>query len=149
MRLAYLAVVYIPLFGQAPHPSPVIKAPGDKVTLDLSANSQPGRAPVALKWRLIFPVQLMEMDGDAEVGSAARDSGKSLQCTSHSPYSYDCTLSGGQKAITDGLIAIFHFRIRPKAEAGTATFRMDKVECTTADSKQLNLDDAETTIFIR
>ena len=146
VRLAWI-VGCMPLFGQTL--PPVIKAPGEKVTLDIKARSQPGKAPVALKWEVIFPAQWMEMEGDAEAGKAAIDSGKSLQCTARGQYAYTCILSGGQKPIADGPIASFHFRIRTTAESGTATFHIDKVQSTTVDSKELNLDDTEAVVTIR
>jgi len=130
--------------------SSVTKAPGEKVTLDISAYSQPARAPVALKWEVVFPAQLMEMDGDApEIGKAAMDSGKSLQCTARKPYSYVCILSGGQNPIADGPIAIYHFKIRTTAWAGTTTFRIENAESTTADSKKWTLSETEAIVIIR
>ncbi len=150
MRLAYLLVGCLPVLGQTPAISSVTKAPGDKVTLEISANSQPARAPVALKWEVVFPVQLMEMEGDApEVGSAAEDSGKSIQCTARRPYAYVCTLAGGQKPIADGLIAIYHFRIRATAKAITTNLRIEKVESTTLDSRTWPLNDTEAIVIIK
>ena len=130
--------------------SSVTKAPGEKVTLEISAYSEPARAPVALEWEVVFPAQLMEMDGGApEIGKAALDSGKSLQCTARKPYSYVCLLSGGQNPIADGRIAIYHFKIRTTAWAGTTTFRIENAESTTADSRKWTLNDIEATVIIR
>src|SRR3974390_782139 len=112
MRLAPLLFACLSLAGQTSTGSSVTKAPGEKVTLQIFANSQPARAPVALKWEVMFPAQLMDMEGDADIGSAVMDSGKSLKCMLQKPYSYVCVLSGGRNPIADGQIAIFHFRIR-------------------------------------
>jgi hypothetical protein len=107
-------------------------------------------SPIALKWEVVFPVQLMEMEGDApETGSAAMDSGKSLQCTAQKPYSYVCILSGGQNPIASGLLAIFHFRIRTTAEAGTTHLRIERAEATTMDSGKLPLNNTEAIVVIR
>lgn len=150
MRLAYLVVGCLPVLGQTSRVSSVTKAPGEKVTLDISVNSQPSRAPVALQWEVVFPAQLMDMESDApEIGSAAKDAGKSLQCTARRPYAYACTLSGGQKPIASGPIAIFHFRIRTTAEAGTTTLRIERAEATTADSKEETLNNTESIVIIR
>jgi hypothetical protein len=150
MRLVYLVVGCLPVLGQTSQVSSVTKAPGDKVTLDISANSQPGRAPVALRWEVVFPAQLMAMEGDApEIGSAVTDSGKSLQCTARKPYSYSCALSGGQNPIANGLIAIFHFKIRTTAKPGTTTLRIERALATTADSKVVPLNDTEAIVIIR
>jgi hypothetical protein len=149
MRLAYLVVGCVPLLAQTSQMSSVTKTPGQKVTLEIAANSQPARAPVALKWEVIFPAQLMEMEGDAEVGSAAMESGKSLQCTAAKSYALDCILSGGQNAIADGPIAIFHFRIRTTAEPKTTTIRIERAQAITADSKELSLNNTEASVIIR
>lgn len=150
MKLVYMVVVCLPVLGQTSQVSSVTKAPGDKVTLDISANSQPGRAPVELKWEVVFPVQLMAMEGDApELGSAAKDSGKSLHCAPRNPYSYVCNLSGGQHPIATGLIATFHFRIRTTAEARTTTLRVERAVATSVDSKVVTLSDTEAIVIIR
>ena len=150
MRFAYLVVGCLPVFGQMSHVSSVTKAPGDKVTLDILVDSQPGGAPVALKWEVVFPAQLMALEGDApELGKAAKDSGKSLQCTSRKPYRYFCLLAGGQNPIANGPIAIFHFRIRTTAEAETTTLKIERVEATTVDSKALTLNDTEAIVVIQ
>jgi hypothetical protein len=150
MRLAYLVVGCLPALGQASGVSSVTKAPGEKVTLDISVNSQHGGAPVAVRWEVIFPAQVMELEGDApEIGSAALDSGKSLQCAMRNPYSYVCVLSGGQKPIANGLIAIFHFRIRTTAEAVTTTLRTERAVATAVDSKETFLDNTESIVIIR
>jgi hypothetical protein len=150
MRLAYLLVVCVPILGQTSRVSPVTKAPGDKVTLEISADSQPERAPIALKWEVIFPAQLMEIETDApQMGSAAKDSGKSLQCTSTKPYSRVCVLSGGQKPIGNGPVAIYHFQIRATAQAGITSLKIQGAESTTTDSKKWLLNDTEAIVVIR
>jgi len=149
MRLAYLVVGCLPVLGQTSGISSVTKSPGEQVTLEIAANSQPKRAPVALHWDVIFPAQLMEMEGDAEVGSEAMNSGKSLQCRPKNPYSLGCVLSGGQNPILDGQIAIFHFRIRTTAAAGTTAFRIERAVATTVDSKLLSLDGTQAIVTIR
>jgi hypothetical protein len=150
MRLLYLVVGCLSVFGQTSGVSSVTKAPGDKVTLDISANSLPTNAPIALKWEVVFPAQVMEMDADAtEIGSAAMESGKSLQCTARAPYRYACVLSGGQKPIADGLIAILHLKIRTTAAARTTTIKIERAESTTMDAKKFTLNDTEAIVIIR
>ena len=150
MRLAYLLVGCLPVLGQTSHVSSVTKAPGDKLTMEISANSQPGRAPVALKWEVVYPAQLMALEGDAtETGSAAKDSGKSLQCTARNTYSLSCTLSGGQKTIANGLVATFHFKILTTADARKTTLRIQKAAATTVDSRVLSLNDTLAIVIIQ
>lgn len=150
MRFAYLILGCLPVLGQTSHLSSVTKAPGEIVTLEISADSQPSRAPVALKWEVVFPVQLMEMEGSApELGGAAMDSGKSIQCTARKPYAYACTLAGGQKPIGNGVIARYHFKIRTTAAAGTTTLRIEKNVATSVDSKVATLNDTLVIVIIK
>jgi hypothetical protein len=150
MRLAFLVVGCLPALGQTPRVSSVTKAPGEKVTLEISADSQPSRAPVALKWEVVFPAQLMDMETDAtEIGSAALQSGKSLTCTPRKPYVYVCILSGGQNPIANGQIAIYHFKIRTTAEPRTTAIRIERPEATMKDSKKWSLNNTEAIVIIR
>ncbi len=147
MRLACLALGCLPVLGQTSH---VTKAPGDTVMLEISADSQPARAPVALQWEVVFPAQFMDLEGKApEIGSAARDSGKSLQCTQRTPYAYVCILAGGQQPISNGLIAIYHFKIRTTAASGVIALKIEKAEATTADSMKWTLNNTEAIVIIR
>jgi hypothetical protein len=150
MRLACLVLGCLPALGQTSGVSHVTKAPGEQVTLEISADSQPARAPIALQWEVVFPAQLMEMEGDApQIGSAAADSGKSLHCMARKAYAYVCTLSGGQNPIANGSIAIFHFKIRAAAEARMTTLKIESAEATTVDSKKWTLNDTEAIVIIR
>lgn len=136
--------------GTAFHISSVTGAPGEKVRLEISLDSAAARAPTTLKWDMLFPAQLLEPEGRGpEIGSAAMHSGKSLTCTGRQPYSYACILSGGDKLVAGGAIAIFHFKIRPAAQTGTASVRIERAEAVSADSKELTLENAEGTVTIR
>jgi hypothetical protein len=149
MRLEYLLVMCLPVLGQASGGSSVTKAPGETVTLTIWANSQPERAPIALHWEVVFPGQLMDLEGDPEIGSAAKDASKSLECNRLKPYSYRCVLSGGEKAIGDGQIAVFHFRIRTTATTGTSALRVERAAATTLEGKQEALSDTGSTVIIQ
>jgi hypothetical protein len=136
--------------GQVFRVSSVTSAPGEKVSLEISLDSAKASAPTTLKWEVVFPAQLLELEGDGpEIGSAAMDSGKSLTCSRRKSYSDFCTLSGGQNPVANGPIAIFHFKIRAAAEAGTAAVRIERAEAVTVDSKELTLNNAEGTVTIR
>jgi hypothetical protein len=150
MRLVYLAVGCLPILGQTQPVSHVTKAPGEKVTLDIFADSQPKGAPVALKWEVVFPAQLIEIDSEAapEIGSAATNSGKSLECTARSQHAFACNVAGGKNPIADGPIATLHFRVRATAEARSIAIRIENAEATAADSKKWTLDDTEAIIII-
>ncbi len=136
--------------GQVLHVSSVASAPGERVRIEIWLDSAAATAPSALKWEVVFPAQLLELEGDGpEIGGAAMESGKSLSCSGRKPYSYACTLFGGQNPVANGLIAIFHFKLRTTAGAGTSAVRIEKAKAITADSKELTLSSAEGTVTIR
>ena len=135
--------------GQVFHVSSATGAPDDKIRLEISLDSGTTRAPIGLKWEVVFPAQVLELQGDGpEIGGAATDSGKSLRCTARKPYAYTCTLSGGQKPIANGSIAICHFKIRTTAKAATVVVRIENAEAVTVDSKEPTLENAEGTVTI-
>jgi hypothetical protein len=136
--------------GQVLHVSSVTSAPGEKVRIEISLDSAGARAPAALKWEVVFPAQLLELEGDEpETGSAAMDSAKLLRCARQNAYSCFCTLSGGQNPVSNGPIAIFHFKTRTAAEAGTTAVRIERAAAVAADSKELTLNNAEGAVTIR
>ena len=102
-----------------------------------------------MKWEVIFPAPLMDMEGDAEIGSAVMDSGRSLKCMLQNPCSYIGILSGGRKPIAGGQIAIFHFRIRTSAEPVATALRIERAVATTPDAKEETLNNTESNVIIR
>lgn len=149
LRVAWLFVTALPVWGQMLHLSAVAGRPGEKVTVELSLDSPAGKAPAALQWETIFPAQLMEIEGEAsETGRAAKESGKSVTCAERKAYAYVCILAGDQKPIANGPIAIFHFKIRTEAQAGTSAIRIERAEGVTVDLRRLTLKDTAATVTI-
>jgi hypothetical protein len=149
MRLALLFAAALPLTAQTPAKPPLTKAPGDPVRLQLFANSLPNRAPLALQWEVVYPAQLMDLEGKPEAGQAAVDSGKSLECKPRKEYSFVCVLSGGKEPIGDGPIAVFHFRIHPDAIAGKVTLRIQSASARQKDNSDAPLRNTESAFIIR
>lgn len=149
MRLALLLAAALPLGAQTPAKPPLIKAPGDPVTLQLFANSLTNRAPLALQWEVVYPAQLMDLEGKPEAGRAAVDSGKSLECKPRKEYSFVCVLSGGNKPIGDGQVAVFHFRIHSDALAGKVTLRIQSASARQKDNSDAPLKNTESVFVIR
>jgi hypothetical protein len=147
MRFALLFTAALPLASQ---PLPV-KAPGDPVTLKIFATSLPDRAPVELKWEVVFPAQLMDLEGAPEAGAAAVNSGKSLKCERQKQrdYAYACVLSGGNKPIADGQMAAFHFRIRPDATPGRITLTIQRAAAMQKAGFEAPLKNTESSFIIR
>jgi hypothetical protein len=149
MRLALLFVAAFELAAQTPAKPTLTKGPGDPVTLQLFANSLPDRAPLAVLWEVVYPAQLIDLEGKPEGGRAAVDSGKSLECKPHRAYSLVCVLSGGSKPIADGQIAVFHFRIHPDAIPGTVTLRIQSASARQKDNSEAALKNTESVFIIR
>jgi hypothetical protein len=141
------------LFAQNPAKPPlgtfVTKAPGDPVTLQIFASSLPDRAPLELRWEVLYPAQSMDLEGTGEAGSAAVDSGKSLECKPRKEYSFQCILSGGKKPIADGQLAVFHFRIRPDATPGKVTLTIQSASARQKDGSDAMLKNTGSTFIIR
>jgi len=145
-----LVVMYLPVLGQSPQSSSVTKSPGETVTFEIRQESASPKAPVALEWEVVFPAQLMEMESTApETGTAAKDSGKTLECSQRKSYVYACVLSGGPNPLAKGVIAVFRFKIFPTAAAGRALIRVEKAVATMADSKVVTWNTAEAVVTIR
>jgi hypothetical protein len=126
------------------------KTRGESIMVEVHQDMAAGTAPTTLKWDLIFPAQLMEMEGKMpDTGEAATASGKTLQCNRIKPYSYTCLLFGGDKPIANGALAIFHFKILETAPPTKTTLRLEQAEGTTADAKAAPLKGAEVTVTIR
>ena len=123
--------------------------PGDSVSVTLSMETSEQK-PSILKWEIIFPAQLLEIDGGgAEIASVTRNLGKSLTCTLRQTYNYVCILAGGQRSLADGLLATFHFKIRVGARRGTSIVRIEHIEAVSSDVKSINLLGREGQVEIR
>jgi hypothetical protein len=67
--------------GQVLHVWSLTIPPGQRIRSEISLESGAGRAPTTLKWEVVFPAQLLELEDDGlEKGTAAMHSGKSLMC---------------------------------------------------------------------
>ena len=134
--------------GQA-SPS-ITRARGESFTLEVRYAALPAVTLTALKWDIIFPAQLMDLEGDApEAGPSALASGKTLQCNLIKPYLYTCLLFGGQKPLGDGAAALFHFKIRTTVDPVASKLRLQDADASTADLKRVTLKDAEASVTIQ
>ena len=148
MRLWLPLAAALPLAAQTPAKPPLVKAPGDPVTLQLFANSLPDRAPLGLQWEVVYPAQLMDLEGKPEAGRAAVNSGESIECKPRKEYSFICVLSGGSKPIGDGQIAVFHFRIHADAISGKVTLRIQSASARQKDNSEATLKNTESVFII-
>jgi hypothetical protein len=148
-RTGLLLLVALPVLGQALRVSTASGAPGEEIALDISLDSAAGSAPAALKWQMVFPARLLEVEKDGpEASSASKKSGKSLTCALREAYSYVCVLAGGEMPIANGSVATIWFKIRTEAHAGTSIITIDQVEAVTRDLKTVKLSGAEGRVLI-
>ena len=125
------------------------KAAGDSMVVEIRQQGSPKPGATTLKWNLVFPAQLMDMQGDTpDLGGAAAAAGKSLQCNRSKPYVLACILFGGAQPVGEGALAVIHFKIQGAAQTGKTSLRLERVEATAADSKMSFWSDAEATVTI-
>ncbi len=130
--------------------APAHGAPGDEVRIDISIESPAGKAPVILKWETVFPSQLLDVLGDGlDLGTAAKDSGKSITCAMQKPYSYTCILFGGLKSLNNGVIATLRVKLHTDARPGVTGVRVQNTEAAGEDLKRFILKNAEGPVDIR
>jgi hypothetical protein len=137
------------LRGQSLRVSSIRGEPGETIAVEISLDAPAGKAPATLKWETVFPAQLLQAESNGpSPGSAAKESGKSLTCTTRKAYSYACVLGGGEKPVGNGPIATFRFKIRDEARIGTATITVEHGEVASGDGAPLTLTDAQGLITI-
>lgn len=134
--------------GQALRVSDAKGVPGDKIVIEVSIAAQ-DEAPATLKWELIYPAQLLEIEGPgAQIGKAAEEAGKQLVCAPREAYRYVCVLTGGHKPLGNGVIALFPFKIRSDARAGDAIISVGKIDAVTKEAKTLQFKGSDGRIEI-
>jgi len=142
------------LFGQTLALSPVTAAPGEFAVIQMSLSSAAGHQPVALQWDAVVPA-LLELQSDRimRLTVAAQDAGKSLTCgraqAAVGAQTVRCLLSGGQKPIPEGTIAILSLRVRETAPPGPVTVRFEQATAVDRDAKASPVDPVETTVTVR
>lgn len=145
----FLVFVVVPMTAQVlTLPQTSTGAPGETVSVEISYASAAPKA-ASLQWETIVPAQLMELDSRGlEVGPAARDAGKKLDCSHPKPYISLCVLSGGNGPIPNGAIAQLSFKLKAAPEKLQSWIRLGKVEGTTEDGEKLTLSDASGALMV-
>lgn len=133
-----LLFLITPAEGQVLQASSALGRPGEPIAIEVSLGPR-GPFPATLKWDLIFPAQLLDLDGQPEPGPTAKKQGKSLACRQQKPYSCTCVLTGGSQEFQSGPIVIYHFRIRADAHPGTSPVRIEHVDAVTRKLEVVNL----------
>jgi hypothetical protein len=92
----------------------------------LSLASRSDRQAIALQWDLLYPTDVLAIQpGDLVTGSAAAGADKVLTCAVPPRLKLcRCILVGGQKAISDGPVAIINFQVSGQARVGAVTVQI-------------------------
>ncbi len=151
MRLFILTSVFVvvPITAQVlTLPQTSSGAPGDTINVEISYAAASAKA-TSLQWETIVPAQLMELDSRGmEIGSAARQAGKSLSCNHPKPYISLCVLSGGNGPIPNGSVAQLSFKLKAAPEKLHSWIRLGNVEGTTENGERLTLSDASGALMV-
>lgn len=133
--------------------SAVTGAPGELVEAEILLASPSGKEPLGLQWNILLPSSQLSLEDGIRLGPAAKDAGKSLRCsdkkTEGGTRTLICILSGGQKPIQNGAIALLKLRIPPAAKPGTAKVRIEHSLAVSKDLKGISVQVAEGDVVIR
>jgi hypothetical protein len=150
--VALLAGAALPVHAQAPNLLLEISAStarrGASGSFLISLKPPAGSSIVALQWQLTVGAGVTIDMGDIMAGSAAESGQKSLTCAARDK-AYVCILAGGQKSLPSGTIAVIRYKVGAQAHAGTATVRIEHAVGTSADSKMVEIGNAEAAITIQ
>lgn len=140
--------------GQALKLSSTSGSPGDRVTIEFSLESVRGREPVGLQWETRIPDGWLAPDGEGMmIGPAAQRAGKELKCTTASKddkgFRFLCLLSGGQKRIPNGAVALLKLRIPSNPPRGSETVRAEQIIAVSGDLKSVSVAAAISNIYVR
>ena len=124
--------------------SSVMAEPGGKAQVEVSIESRSGEEPLGLQWDLTIPAQALTLEGLPEAAPQARQAGKSVACSGHwikapATYAYRCLVTGGERPIANGAVAIFSFRVAPHAKPEKAALRATAATAASAGLKSVRL----------
>lgn len=139
----WLLLGILPLAGQELSVSSASGRPGETVQVEILLKAPRTQPPWTLKWDTVFPAQLVDPAGAPVPSDAVKGAGRTLTCTQRQSYSYVCILTGGNKALASGPVAVFRFKIRPDAHAGTFAIRPDHIDAVDQDLKKVKIAASE------
>jgi len=122
--------------------------PGVTVEVPIELESKPGQEPLGLQWTIKCdpPLTLVSQ----RIAPAARDAGKDVRCALRkSPAnSTICLLSGGQKPIANGAVALLVFETSGKGQNGRAKIRIEDVLAVSNKAKSVPVAAADGSITV-
>ena len=141
--------------GQILRVLPVTATAGEWVTIQISLESAPDRAPAALEWDTDIPFNQLELESErmARAPLLVKDAGKSLACAVPQRRAdtqlLHCLLTGGLKSIPSGVIVLLTLKLPERVQTGPARIRLEHALGVTRDLKELPIDSAEGVVNVR
>jgi hypothetical protein len=138
--------------GQSVSISTLTAQDGSSGSILLKIESPAGKAPVALQWDFWFPPSIAVEASDLVAGSAAESAEKTLACklgTEPQPGGETvcrCILYGGRKSISNGVMAMVHYRVNPTAAKKSRRVSAQSILAVDADANPISIASAEATL---
>jgi hypothetical protein len=144
------------VFGQSllvPPSRTDLTTPG---VFSVSIDSPLGKAPVALQWEFSVPPVIVFSTADITIGQAAESARKSLTCATKANkpaiqrrISFACILAGGQAPITNGPIALVHYRAQWDVKGAQIRVAVENIFGASADLKLIPIPNVDEIIDLR
>jgi hypothetical protein len=117
---------------------------GGSGSLLLMLDSPPGKAPVALQWKLVFSENVTVALADIASGSAAESAQKALTCSAIAKHanvgpSFVCILAGGHRPIPNGPVANMRYRISAGAQRLSGKVNVQNIIGVAADFRKVEM----------
>lgn len=154
------SVVYVlasaGLWAQSLSMPPSTVTRGASGSLLLTLESAQGKAPLALQWEFIFPLNVVVDVADIVAGSAAESAQKAITCRvverskdAGQGSVYACILAGGQKPIPNGPIAAVRYRVPLEIRQIPEKVRVAKAIGATADLHKVEFEGTQAAINVK
>jgi hypothetical protein len=137
---------------------------GGSGSLLLMLDSPPGKAPVALQWKLVFSENVTVALADIASGSAAESAQKALTCSAIAKHAnagptsvgptnvgptFVCILAGGHRPIPNGPVANVLYRISAGAPRLSGKVNVENIIGVAADSRKVEMGNVEGSITVQ
>jgi hypothetical protein len=141
------------LWAQSISVPPSTAKRGASGSLLLVLDSPPGKAPVALQWKFVFPEYVTVALADIAAGSAAESAKKSLTCTAIAKPAnagpvFACILAAGRQPIPNGPVANLRYRISLGAPPLSGKVNVENIIGVASDLRKLAMGNVEGSITI-
>ena len=155
LLLAWLCLCFARIApGQQLQLGTIAGAAGEWVTVPISFQAAPGQELAAVQWEMQIPSPLVfENERMVRQSLPVKEAGKSLTCliAAKSPEGarLRCLVSGGQKPIPTGTMALLTLKIPDGTRATKVRLRLENALAVTRDLKQAPIGFAEAVVSIR